>query len=131
MKKRDTYPLPQSQFAQLTYNSKSHTICRLARDNDGNDIEVPISTPFGVLARLRRADENDSSGLRIRVCGMNGEDREADIARRDLTINGGQAIRALMYDLGMRTFNDGEKHVIAFLKATDPDQEIVMVTRRG
>jgi hypothetical protein len=131
MTKPETYPLPQSQFTRLKYNRSSQTVCREAQDSNGSDIEIPISTPFGVLARLSRADEDNSSGLRIRVRGMNGEDREADIARRDLTKNGGQEIRVLMYDLGMRIFNEGEKDVIAFLKATDPDKEIVMVTRRG
>ena len=31
----------------------------------------------------------------------------------------------------MRTFYDGEKEIISFLKAADPELEIVMVSKRG
>jgi hypothetical protein len=131
MTQKETYPLPQSNFCHLKYKKSDETIYLISQDDDGREREIPISTPFGIIARLRRADENDSSGLRIRVRGMNGDDREADIARRDLVKSGGQEIKVLLYDLGMRTYYEGEKHVIAFLKAVDPEQEIVMVSRRG
>ena len=61
---------------------------------------------------------------------MNGERQVADIIRRDLG-SYGQAVKSRLLDLGMRFYNGGEKHVIAYLKAVNPEQEIVVVSRRG
>jgi len=131
MTKQEKYPLPQARENGLRYLEKDQVILLTKQRDDGSEIEVQISTPFGVLARLRRADEDDSSGLRLRVRGMGGSDREVDIARRHLTRNSGQDIKSLLFDLGMRTFRGGEKNVIYYLKAVDPEKEIVVVSRRG
>ena len=88
MKKTDRYPLPGSRYVRLSMNQNDNVICATRTIGQDEEIILPICTPFGVLARLRRADEDDASGLRIRVQAMNGEDREADIARRELTNNG-------------------------------------------
>jgi putative DNA primase/helicase len=130
MKNNDEFPLPQSEFVRLEFRRQNNTVYIELWNEERGDYEVPVSTQFGVIARLRCADDNDYYGLRIAVQGMDDERQSADILRRDLG-SYGQAVKGRLLDLGMRFFNGGEKHVIAYLKAINPEDEIVVVSRRG
>ena len=73
MTKKDEYPLPQSEFVRLEFRKQSNAICIELWNEDRGDYHEPVSTQFGVVARLRCADDNDFYGLSITVKGMDGQ----------------------------------------------------------
>ena len=125
------YPLPPDDICHLVYRPERGLILRLQLDRHYREIEIAISTPFGIVARLRRADDDDFYGLRIRVRGMNDEDREVDIPRRNLVSHGAVSVMGRLFDLGLQTFGGGETDILSALKSANPDEEIISVSRRG
>ena len=51
------------------------------KDKEGEDIWLPVATPFGVPARLRYIHEAEAYGLRVVVQGMDGQPRALDFER--------------------------------------------------
>lgn len=134
------YPLPAMDNLKLLYRYtdggkiKVHKEIGPKKDpRTGHDVSetVPIATPFGVLARLRHADQADSYGLRCVVQDMNGNPRAVDFDRAALPRMGAAEIRAQLFAAGLRTEDDGEVIAVQCLKAADPELEIIIVRRPG
>lgn len=127
------YPLPPLDTLDLSYQRTAGGKIRVHRRMQvGDTVETqPIASPFGVLARLRFADQDDAYGLRIAVEDMGGRRREIDIDRGTLAKQAGTEVRALLFDAGLRTEDDGELVAVRCLKAADPVQEITVVRAPG
>jgi len=130
-----TYPLPLMETMTLTYR---HTraggimVHKYAgKDKDGEDMWVPVATPFGVPARVRHADQADAYGLRVMVQDMHGRPRVVEFDRAALPRMGAAEIRAQLFAAGLRTEGDGEAVAVQALKAANPCREIIMVSRPG
>ena len=101
------------------------------KDEDKNDIWLPIATPLGVPARLRAVDQQGAYGLRVTVRGMDGQPRAVEFDRAGLARMGASEIRAHLFAAGLRVEHDGEVVAVQALKAADPSVEIVVVARPG
>lgn len=127
------YPLPQLDTLGLVYqrtaDGKIH-IHRRVQVGDTVEAQV-VASPFSVVGRLRFADQDDAYGLRIAVEDMGGRRREIDIDRGTLARQAGTEIRALLFDVGLRTWDDGDLVVVRCLKAADPAHEITVVRAPG
>ncbi len=129
----ETYPLPAMDNLRLEYAYTAAGALRIHKVSEvkGKTIQTPITTPFGVTARLRLADQADAYGLRVLVQDMNGQPRPLDFDRGELARLHGSEIRAALLRAGLRTEADGEQVALAILKAADPKSEIVTVGRPG
>jgi hypothetical protein len=129
------YPLPEMETSRLSYlAARSGRILvhiYAGKDGEGNDSWIPIATPFGVPARLRHADQADAYGLRVTVKGMDGRSRSIEFDRATLPRMGASDIRAQLFAAGLRIEGDGEATVVQALKAADPPNEIIIVSRPG
>jgi hypothetical protein len=129
-----TYPLPELETVQLEYRHTASGRLRVHRfDGVKQDIAqwTLITTPFGIIARLRFADQGDASGLRVVVQGMEGRPRLLDFKRADLARQGAQDIRSVLFEAGLRTEQNGELTVVNVLKGAEPATEITIVSRPG
>jgi hypothetical protein len=134
------YPLPQMDTLCLQYAYTAAGKIKVHRfDGYGTDpnsgarvpILTPLTTPFGIPARLRHVDQQDAYGLRCVVQDMNGQPRAVDFDRAELAKLNGSEIRAKLFAAGLRTEAEGEKVVLETLKAADPDREIIVMRRPG
>jgi hypothetical protein len=133
------FPLPVMQTPKLTYACSANgrvlvhkSVERRNPTTQRTEAELtPISTPFGIPARLRFLDQKDEYGLRVLVEDMSGQPRPLDFDRAGLAKMAAADIRSMLYAAGLRTFGDGEQIAIAALKAADPAAEIVAVRGRG
>ncbi len=134
------YPLPAMDTLTLLYQHtaagkvKVHKVVKWEKDIETAQqvpVTVPITTPFGVPARLRHADQADSYGLRCVVQDLSGKSRAVDFDRAALPRMGATEIRAALFGVGLRTEDDGEMIAVQCLKAADPDQEVLVVQRPG
>jgi hypothetical protein len=128
------YPLPVMNALKFEYAATPAgkiMVFHRGVNEKGKEFFVPVSTPFGVPARLRYLDDADAYGLRCHVQDMNGVCRPIDLERCKLAKNAGADIREMLFKAGLRTEGAGEMIVIAALKAADPGQEILIVKRPG
>jgi hypothetical protein len=129
------YPLPEMETSRLSYlAARSGRILvhiYAGKDGEGNDCWIPIATPFGVPARLRHANQADAYGLRVTVKGMDGRSRSIEFDRATLPRMGASDIRAQLFAAGLRIEGDGEATVVQALKAADPPDEIIILSRPG
>ncbi|MBI1209752.1 MAG: DUF927 domain-containing protein [Azospirillum sp.] len=130
-----TYPLPALYTTLLSYrHTSNHEVwvhkCT-GRDDDGTLHWLPVSSPFGIAARLRHADQADAYGLRVMIRDMAGQSRPIDIDRATLARMGATDIRALLLGAGLRVEGDGEMVAVSALKAAQPEREIITVSRPG
>ncbi len=130
-----TYPLPVMESMTLAYQqTRSGRILvhkYAGKDKQGEDVWLPVATPFGVPARVRHADQADAYGLRMTVQDMNGRPRAVEFDRAALPRMGAAEIRAQLFAAGLRTEADGEAVAVQALKAANPSREIILVSRPG
>jgi len=130
-----TYPLPTMESLTLAYrHARSGRIMvhRFAgRDEQGNEIWQPVTSPVGVPYRLCFIDQAEAYGLRVVVQGMDGKPRPIDFERGALARMGASELRSKLFAAGLRTEDDGEHVVVKALKAADPASEITVVYRPG
>ncbi|WP_155931833.1 DUF927 domain-containing protein [Methylopila sp. 73B] len=130
----EMYPLPELDLISLHYG---HTatgklrVLRIEADDKGSVTTLPVCSPFGVLARLRQLDKEDTYGLRLVVQGMNGAPQTIDVERSGTMARGGDELRAQLAAAGLRTEGDGHLTVISVLRGADPEKEIAVVSRPG
>ena len=133
--RRAHLPLPAMESMTLAYlHTRSGRIMvhkYAGKDKEGEDIWLPVATPFGVPARLRYIDEAEAYGLRVVVQGMDGQPRALDFERGALARMGASELRAKLFASGLRAEDDGEHVVVKALKAADPASEITVVSRPG
>jgi hypothetical protein len=136
----ETYPLPQLEMLRLEYRrTRSGEIWVHKFAGEKSDMEtgekvvvwIPVSSPFGVPALLRRADADDAYGLRVSVQDMSGQPRAVDFDRSELARLGASEIRARLLEAGLRVEADGEAVVVQVLKAAKPSDCIIVVSRPG
>ena len=128
------YPLPKMDRLFLKYDrtrSGSIRIHTITGMDDGEPVWEPISTPFGIVGRLRYADKADAYGLRVVVQGMDGQPRFLDFDRGELAILAGSDIRSGLLKAGLRVEDNGDQVLVQALKAADPVDEVVVVSRTG
>lgn len=127
------YPLPPMDTCTLGYQRTVSGKIRVHRFvKIGETLEAqPVASPFGVVARLRFVDQGGAYGLRIAVEDMGGCRREVDIDRGALAKQAGAETRALLFDAGLRTEDEGEQIAVRCLKAADPEHEIAVVRAPG
>jgi Domain of unknown function (DUF927)/Toprim domain len=129
------YPLPAMESLSLAYRHTQAAKVMIHRyagkDEEKNDIWLPIATPLGVPARLRAVDQQGAYGLRVTVRGMDGQPRAVEFDRAGLARMGASEIRAHLFAAGLRVEHDGEVVAVQALKAADPSVEIVVVSRPG
>ena len=130
-----TYPLPVMESMTLAYrHTRSGRIMvhkYAGKDKEGEDVWLPVATPFGVPARLRYIHEAEAYGLRVVVQAMDGHPRALDLERGALARMGASELRAKLFASGLRAEDDGEHVVVKALKAADPASEITVVSRPG
>ena len=130
-----TYPLPTMESMTLAYRyarSGKIVVHRLAgRDEQGNEIWQPVTSPVGVPFRLCFIDQAEAYGLRVVVQGMDGNPRPIDFERGALARMGASELRSKLFAAGLRAEDDGEHVVVKALKAADPASEITVVSRPG
>ena len=130
-----TYPLPVMESMTLAYlHTRSGRIMvhkYAGKDKEGEDVWLPVATPFGVPARVRHADQANAYGLRVTVQDMDGRPRAVEFDRATLPRMAAAEIRAQLFAAGLRTEADGEAVAVQALKAADPSREIIMVSRPG
>jgi hypothetical protein len=136
----ETYPLPPLETLRLEYRPISSGEIRVHKFGgektdvaSGEKVAVwtPVSSPFGVPARLRYVDQADAYGLRCAVQDMNGQPRRIDLDRGGLAKMGAADIRSMLFAAGLRTEADGETIAVQCLKAAKPVLEILVVRRPG
>jgi hypothetical protein len=131
----ETYPLPHLETMRIAYRRTAsgrvwvHKFGGL--NKDGIEQWSPISTPFGVVARLRYADQDETYGLRVTVQGMDGHPRAIDFERQMLPRLGATEIRSPLFAAGLRTEGTGDGEVVSILKAAEPTREIMVVSKTG
>ena len=127
------YPLPHLGGLTLAYQrTKAGKVWVHQAVKVGESVEmVPVASPFGVLARLRFADDDDAYGLRLVVQDMGGRRRGIDVDRAGFARQGAVDTRAMLLGAGLRAESDGEHVAVKCLKAADPDAEIAVVRRPG
>jgi hypothetical protein len=127
------YPLPAMDSLRLSYQ---HTrtgrvkVHKLIVTREGSNWS-PVSTPFGIVARLRYADQGNAYGLRCAIQDMSDKRRLIDIDRGALAKMAAAEIRTMLFGAGLRTEDDGDLLAVQVLKAADPESEIVVVRRAG
>ena len=104
------YPLPRMHTPHLTYAHTADGKVKVHKVfGSGDEMKlIPIATPFGVLARLRHADQANAYGLRCVVQDMDGEQRAVDFRRGSLQKMGATDIREMLFNTGLRTEADGD-----------------------
>jgi Domain of unknown function (DUF927)/Toprim domain len=135
----EAYPLPELHGLRLALRTthagkvKVHRIIETTDPETGEVQEkaVPVATPFGVKALLRYADKADSYGLRVVVEDMKGNPRAVDFERSALARMGANDIKAELFAAGLRVEGKGDDYAVQALKAADPTEEIVVVSRPG
>lgn len=128
------YPLPMLSANRLVYDvdhAKRVRVHKISRSKQGDEMIVPVATPFGVAAKLRYSGRDDY-GLRIAVESMDGTRRFVDVERAKLaaTTTSSDVIKAL-FAAGLRTEGDGPSLVLDALRAADPKDEIVVLSSAG
>jgi hypothetical protein len=132
MAKPDDYPLPEGMyFPLITRIDEPDMLFRVITTDNDQELMLPVCSRFGIIARLKRIDDENYYGLRIRIQDMNKQPRDADFNRSDLVDGGGRLVKSRLMDMGLRVFNGEEKQVIDALKAANPAKEILVVSRRG
>lgn len=128
-----TYPLPVMETMTLVYRHTASGKVMVHKQLVSKDdvALVPVTTPFGIMARLRHLDQASAYGLRCRVQDMNGQPRDVDLDRATLAKQGATEVRAALFEAGLRTEDDGEIIAVRALKAADPASEILIVSRPG
>jgi Domain of unknown function (DUF927)/Toprim domain len=130
-----TYPLPALESMTLDYrHTRSGRIMvhkYAGKNKEGEDVWLPVATPFGVPARVRHADQANAYGLRMTVQDMDGRPRVVEFDRATLPRMAAAEIRAQLFAAGLRTEADGEMVAVQALKAADPSCEIILVSRSG
>jgi Domain of unknown function (DUF927)/Toprim domain len=130
-----SYPLPVMESMTLAYlHTRSGRIMvhkYAGRDKQGEEVWLPVATPFGVPARLRYIHEAEAYGLRVVVQGMDDQPRALDFERGSLARMNASELRSRLFAAGLRTEDDGEHIVVKALKAADPAFEITVVSRSG
>lgn len=130
-----TYPLPAVEGIELRYfrTRKGDVLVHrnAGRDKNGHTVWRAVASPFGVPARLRYLDHDGAYGLRMLVRDMEGEPRAVDFPRAGLARQGAQDIRSALFAAGLLTYGDGDQVALAVLKAADPREEILVVSRPG
>ena len=101
------------------------------KDKEGEDVWLPVASPFGVPARVRHADQANAYGLRMTVQDMDGRPRAVEFDRASLPRMAAAEIRAQLFAVGLRTETDGEMVAVQALKAANPSREIILVSRPG
>jgi putative DNA primase/helicase len=131
----ETYPLPRLDTLKLAYMPTRDGAIKVHKmmgvDGNGSEQWVPITTPFGIPARLRYVDQADAYGLRVTVQDMEGNPRQVDFDRAGLAKMAGAEIKSMLFAAGLRIEADGDLVAIQCLKAADPDAEIVIVRQPG
>lgn len=130
-----TYPLPFIEGVELRYfrTRKGDVLVHrnAGKDKDGHTIWRVVASPFGIPARLRYLDQEGTYGLRLLVRDMQGEPRAVDFPRAGLARQGAQEIRSALFAAGLRSYGDGDQVALAVLKAADPRDEVLVVSRPG
>ncbi len=131
------YPVPDLDRVSLSYqHTKSgkvwlHQTIKEGKGENAELVDVPIASPFGVVARLRVVDDGDAYGLRLLLEDMDGSSRAVDIERKNLASMGGAEARGLFLEAGVRFQNNGEMTAVSALKAAHPEREIRIVRHPG
>jgi Domain of unknown function (DUF927)/Toprim domain len=131
-----TYPLPRADGVDLRLcrSSRSSEIMvhrSMGHGKDGRAMWQAVASPFGISARLRYLDQDDSYGLRVVVRDMHGRPRVVDVPRSAIAQQGAQEIRSALFAAGLRTCADGDQVALMLLKAANPQVEILVVSRPG
>lgn len=130
----EIYPLPELDLLTLRYGHTGTGRLRVFRidTNDKGDITaLPIASPFGVVARLRQLDKEETYGLRVVVQGMNGAPVTLDVGRDTVFSNAVNDLRGQLGAAGLRTEGEGGGAVISALRGAEPETEISVVSRPG
>lgn len=129
------FPLPHLEDLTLAYRKARDGRILLfksaGRDKLGAERWQAMTTPFGAVARLRFLDQEEAFGLRLHVDAMDGRIRAVDFDRAALARLGASEIRAALFSAGLRSENDGDQVAVQILKAADPADEILVVSRPG
>ncbi len=129
------FPLPKLEDATIAYRRAREGRILLfksaGRDKLGAERWQAMTTPFGAVARLRYLDHDEAFGLRIHIDAMDGRIRAVDFDRAALARLGASEIRAALFSAGLRSENDGDQVAVQILKAADPKDEILVVSRPG
>lgn len=132
---RRLYPLPRLENLLLDYREASDRSVRLykhaGKDKRGQDRWEAVATPFGPVARLRYMDHDEAFGLRVHVEAMDARVRAVDFDRASLARVGASEIKGALFAAGLRTESDGDSLAVQILKAADPADEILVVSRPG
>jgi len=132
---RKLYPLPRLENLLLEYRNASDGSVRVyknaGKDRRGQDRWEAVATPFGPVARLRYMDHEEAFGLRVHVEAMDDRVRAVDFDRASLARVGASEIKGALFAAGLRTESDGDNLAVQILKAADPADEIVVVSRPG
>lgn len=132
------YPLPNLDRVSLSYqHTKSgrvwlHQTIKEGKGENAELVDVPICSPFSVLAQLRVVDARESYGLRLAIQDMGGRTRIIDIDRGvHLGAQAGVEARKTFLTNGVRFQNSGEIVAVNALKAAEPAREITIVKAPG
>jgi|GEM_PF-2239626 len=132
---KQLYPLPRLENLFLDYRKAKDGSVRLyklaGKDKLGRDRWEMVATPFGPVARLRYMDHDEAFGLRVHVEAMDTRVRAVDFDRASLARVGASEIKGALFAAGLRTESDGDSLAVQILKAADPDDEILVVSRPG
>ena len=134
----EMYPLPDLDRVSLSYqHTKSgkvwlHQTIKVGKGDNAELIDVPIASPFAVVAQLRVVDARESYGLRLALQDMGGRTRTIDIDRGiHLGAQAGVEARKTFLTNGVRFQNNGEIVAVNALKAAEPTREITIVKAPG
>ncbi len=132
------YPIPDLDRVSLSYQHTKtgkiwlHQTIKVGKGDNAELVDVPIASPFGVVARLRIVDAKESYGLRLNVQDMGGRCRTIDLDRGShLGPQGGIEARKMFLTNGVRFQENGDLVAVSALKAADPDREIVVMKAPG
>lgn len=133
------YPLPIIKGIDLKYGQDgAKTIIERAAkqknhvaSDEQNYTYNPVSSLYGIAARLRYIEKDNASGLRINLEDLNGNLTSFDIERSFLVKASGNELKSELLNKGLRLYPDGDKTVLATLKAANPDKEILITTKPG
>lgn len=129
------FPLPRLENLLLDYRQAGDGSVRLykhaGKDKRGQERWEAVASPFGPVARLRYMDHDEAFGLRVHVEAMDARVRAVDFDRASLARVGASEIKGALFAAGLRTESDGDSLAVQILKAADPADEIVVVSRPG
>ena len=137
---RRLYPLPSVSVAGVfdyAYTDDGEIwVHKVEREQDKQtreikEVWIPIASPFGVPAWLRRSDAEDAHGLRVLVQGMDGQQRPIDIERAELAEHYGSKIRSQLMQAGLRASMHGQGEILTLLQLAKPFESIIIVSRPG